>query len=78
MNPKKTYIDSPGNWTQRRLPGKSWEHGVGVGVGTGWGKGRGGERREKVKLGRVWVWGGEDGRRLNIGGKKISTLRGTI
>ena len=46
-------------------------------MGAGWGKGRGGERREKVKLGRVWEWGGEDGRRFNIGrGKKISTLRG--
>ena len=43
----------------------------------GWVKGREGERREKIKLGRVWGWGGEDGRRFNIGGgKKISTLRG--
>ena len=59
------------------MPGKSWEHGVGLGVGAGWVKERGGERREKVKQGRFWGWGGEDGRRFNIGGgKKISTLRG--
>ena len=77
MNPKKTYIDPPGSWTERRLPGKIWDHGVGVGMGTGLVKGRGGERSEKVKFGKVWGWGGEDGRSFNIGGgKKISTLRG--
>ena len=59
------------------MPGKSWKYGVGEGVGAGCRKGRGGERREKVKLGRVWGWGGEDGRRFNIGGwKKISTKGG--
>ena len=48
MNPKKTYIDPPGSWIQRRLPGKIWEHGVGEGVGAGWVKGRQGERRENI------------------------------
>lgn len=50
-NPKKPYIDPPGKWKQKRIPGKSWEHrrggidGRGEGEGRGEGKGFGEVRR---------------------------------